>query len=124
MSVLIGSTQPSAGKIKKMRTAVKDLYDLLDKNTQYDQNGLIRRGLAFMENDYRQVKNAIPYPSQEEINIYGANNERDLRISKDKVNQSVFFAASALKESYVPSGMAKDILNLLIKNKPSVYKRK
>jgi len=124
MAIFIGSTQPSAGKIQKMRKAIKDLYDLLDKNEEYDRNGLIRRSLGVLEHDYSQLKRVIPYPSQEEINIYGVNNERDLRVGKENVNQPVFFAASALKDSYATSGIAKDMLNLLIKSKPSVYKRK
>jgi len=124
MAVLIGSTQPSAGKIQKMRKAITDLYDLLDKNEEYDRNGFTRTSLMAIYHDYSQLKRVIPYPSKEEINIYGGTNERDLRVGKEKVNQPLFFAASALSDSYVTSGRAKDILNLLIKSKPSVYKRK
>jgi len=124
MAVLIGSTQPSAGKIQKMRKAITDLYDLLDKNEEYDRNGFIRTSLMAIYHDYSQLKRVIPYPSQEEINILGGTNERDLRVGKENVNQPVFFAANALNNSYATSGRAKDILNLLIKSKPSVYKRK
>ena len=124
MAVLIGNTEPSASKIQKMRDAIKDLYDVMDKNTSLDPSGISRNTLGSLLHDYRNLKSTIPYVGKEEVIFNGQGEERDLRVGKEKVNQALFFAASALKESYMMPSKVRKTLEKLIDYKPNVYKRK
>ena len=124
MAVLIGSTEPSASKIQKMRDAIKDLYDVMDKNTSLDPSGFSRNTLGSLLYDYRDLKSSIPYVGQEEVIFNGLGEENNLRVGKEKVNQPLFFAASALRGVYMMPSKVRKTLEKLIDYKPNVYKRK
>jgi len=117
------------GSIKKqnntqfIKTALKDLLKAVRVNIKYDPAQYVQEDLLYYTTE-GDLKDLVLDNSKTHISFQGFRKEKNLRVSKDKVNDNLFKAAYILsKMQEVTPTLARKVLEYLMNKKPGTYKR-